>query len=49
MDQRKFPGGQGGLPELRKHPIDKIEEFKDIIKNYDIDAICTKVPDVWEK
>jgi hypothetical protein len=36
-------------PELQKYPIDKIEEFKEIIKNYDIDAICTKVPDVWKK
>ena len=36
-------------PELQKHSTDKIKEFKTIIKNYEIDAICTKVPDVWEE
>ncbi len=36
-------------PELQKYPTDRINEFKSIVKNYDIDAVCTKVPDLWKK
>lgn len=40
-------------PELQSHTIDKIHEYKDIIKknNFKIDAICTKYYNIplWEK
>jgi hypothetical protein len=34
-------------PELQSHPIEWIEEFKFAYKNFDIDAVCTKVPYLW--
>ena len=34
-------------PELQKHSTDRIKEFKSIISNYEIDAVCTKVPELW--
>ena len=34
-------------PELQKHPTERITEFKNTIKNYHMDAICTKVPELW--
>ena len=34
-------------PELQGHPISMIEDFKKQIKGFDIDAVCTKHPDVW--
>ena len=36
-------------PELQKHSIDKIPELKKILSKCEIDAICTKVPELWEK
>lgn len=36
-------------PELQNHSTDKISEFKKVLSKYDIDAICTKVPEIWEK
>jgi len=35
-------------PELQKHSLDKIFTYKKLIKNMDIDAICTKRPDLWQ-
>jgi hypothetical protein len=35
-------------PELQSHPIEWIEEFKFAYKNFDIDAVCTKVPNLWQ-
>ena len=41
----------GGLcivsPELHKHSLNKIQEFKEVISEMDIDAVCTKRPDFW--
>ena len=36
-------------PELQKHSTDRIIEFKKIISRFNLDAICTKVPELWEK
>tara|TARA_B110000263_G_C15267684_1_gene491938 strand:- start:663 stop:1292 length:630 start_codon:yes stop_codon:yes gene_type:complete len=36
-------------PELQKHPLDKISDYKNMIKNMKIDAVCTKRPDLWLK
>ena len=35
-------------PELQKYPASQIEIFKNQIKGFDIDAVCTKYPDLWE-
>ena len=35
-------------PELQKHPLDRISEFKKQIINLEIDAVCTKRPDLWQ-
>ena len=35
-------------PELQKHPINQIEVFKNQIKELDIDAVCTKYPNLWK-
>tara|TARA_B110001450_G_scaffold123220_1_gene116079 strand:+ start:1973 stop:2551 length:579 start_codon:yes stop_codon:yes gene_type:complete len=35
-------------PELQGHPISMIEDFKKQIKGFDIDAVCTKHPDLWK-
>ena len=35
-------------PELQKHPTSQIEIFKKQIKEFDIDAVCTKYPDLWQ-
>jgi hypothetical protein len=35
-------------PELQGHPLSTIEDFKDQIKNFQIDAVCTKRPDLWK-
>jgi hypothetical protein len=34
-------------PELQKHQLTKISEFKEQITNLTIDAVCTKRPDLW--
>lgn len=34
-------------PELQKHPVSMISEFKTQLKNKKIDAVCTKNPDLW--
>ena len=34
-------------PELQSHPIDKISEYKEKLMSMDIDAVCTKRPDLW--
>ena len=34
-------------PELQGHDIQKIELFKTQIANMEIDAVCTKRPDLW--
>jgi hypothetical protein len=34
-------------PELQKHSMTRIEEFKKQLEGMDIDAVCTKRPDLW--
>ena len=35
-------------PELQNHSKDRIKEFKATISNFEIDAVCTKVPELWK-
>lgn len=35
-------------PELQNHPIEYIQKFKKITLGLNLDAICTKVPHLWE-
>lgn len=35
-------------PELQGHPLDWINDFKQSFANFEIDAICTKQPDLWK-
>ncbi len=35
-------------PELQRHPKEKISEFKKQIQGFDIDAVCTKYPELWQ-
>lgn len=34
-------------PELQKHSMEKIQDFREQLNGMDIDAICTKRPDLW--
>jgi hypothetical protein len=34
-------------PELQKHDLDRIHEFRDQILGWNADAVCTKRPDLW--
>jgi len=34
-------------PELQNHPIENIKNYKHKISGMEIDAICTKRPDLW--
>jgi len=34
-------------PELQGYPVEKINEFKMLLSGFDIDAVCTKRPDLW--
>lgn len=34
-------------PELQKHPLERIGEFRALLAGLDIDAVCTKRPDLW--
>ena len=34
-------------PELQGYPNSMIEEFKKLIERFEIDAVCTKYPDLW--
>jgi hypothetical protein len=38
-------------PELQKHKIERTSEFQEIIKknNIELDAVCTKNPELWKK
>ena len=36
-------------PELQSHGLMQRKKLKSIIKNYNIDAVCTKLPNFWEK
>lgn len=36
-------------PELQGYPIEKIDEFKTMLDGFDLDAVCTKCPDLWVK
>ena len=36
-------------PELQKHSTDTIPELKKILSKCAVDAICTKVPELWKK
>ncbi len=35
-------------PELQGHQLFKIEEIKKQIQDFEIDAVCTKHPDLWQ-
>lgn len=35
-------------PELQQHPKENIQQFKKELKNYPMDAICTKFPELWQ-
>jgi hypothetical protein len=35
-------------PELQGHPIEWLDEFKSAYHDYDIDAVCTKFPELWK-
>lgn len=35
-------------PELQKHSLDRIQEFREKLSIIPVDAICTKRPDLWE-
>lgn len=35
-------------PELQGHPIEQIDLFREQMKHFAIDAICTKYPGKWE-
>ena len=35
-------------PELQGYSADRIGEFKNILKSFKIDAVCTKTPHLWE-
>jgi hypothetical protein len=35
-------------PELQAHPIEWIEDFKTAFADFEIDAVCTKYPDLWK-
>lgn len=34
-------------PELQGHPIEWIDDFKVLLQEFEIDAICTKRPELW--
>lgn len=36
-------------PELQGHPLERIQEFKQILSNSKIDAVCSKRIDLWQK
>jgi hypothetical protein len=36
-------------PELQHHQLTKINEFKEQIIDWEIEAVCTKRPDPWEQ
>ena len=36
-------------PELQKHPIAYIKDFRKQYEEFDIDAVCTKCPDLWQQ
>lgn len=36
-------------PELHGRPIASITDFAAALKPYEVDAICTKVPEVWRQ
>lgn len=35
-------------PELQGHPLERIGEFARQLEPYEIDAVCTKRPDLWK-
>lgn len=34
-------------PELQGHPLSMIKEFKKQLNGFELDAVCTKRPDLW--
>lgn len=36
-------------PELQNYPVEHIREFKKQFEGFDINAVCTKYPDLWVK
>ena len=35
-------------PELQGHPLSMIEDFKKQLNKFEIDAVCTKYPELWK-
>lgn len=35
-------------PELQGHSLERIAEFSNLLRDYPVDAICTKRPDLWQ-
>ncbi len=35
-------------PELQGHPLEWIDDFKESFRNFEIDAVCTKKPQLWK-
>jgi len=35
-------------PELQGYPLERIQEFKEKLKQFPIDAVCTDYPDLWQ-
>ena len=35
-------------PELQSHPLEWIEDFKKAFAGFELDAVCTKHPDLWK-
>jgi hypothetical protein len=36
-------------PELEGHGLERIEEFADQLRNFPVEAVCTKRPDLWQQ
>ncbi len=35
-------------PELQGHPLARIDEFAALLRDYPMDAVCTKKPELWQ-
>lgn len=35
-------------PELQGHPLEWIQDFKKAYEGFELDAVCTKKPDLWK-
>ena len=36
-------------PELQGESLDTVKQYKLYISNFDVDAVCTKFPEIWEQ